>query len=259
MTAPWDVLAIPSRSRSDRIGSMTLTALQDAGCSLDNVEIWVRPEQADDYRTALAGWPVTIRPDSPSHGGVREVRNAIARGYPNGTRLLSMDDDIRSFVGLGDGPPDLAGALTYAWIECRRRRVGLFGLYPVANPYFMKHRTRLGLQFIDGTVFGFTVQGDDCELVTLDEKEDYQRSIEFWLRDRATLRLEWLSFRSAFMTEPGGMQEYRDPTMAEGAAAIRALYPDLTRPPVRSKSRGQWEVKLRTMKAQHLPTPDGLR
>lgn len=255
-TAPWDVLAIPSRSRADRIAGYTLTALQEAGCSLDRVEVWVRPEQEAEYRAA--DLPVTIRPESPSHGGVREVRNAIARGYPKGTRLVSMDDDIRRFVGMDDGPPDLAGALRYAWIEAKRQRVGLFGLYPVANPYFMKRRTRLGLQFIDGTVFGYTVAGDPCEIVTLDEKEDYQRSIQFYLRDRATLRLEWLSFRSAFMTEPGGMQEYRDPTMAEGAAAIRAMYPDLTHPP-RLAKKGQWEVKLRNMKATHLPTPDGLR
>lgn len=260
---PWDVLAIPSRGRSDRIADLTLAAIRDAGCPVDNVEVWVRPDQAADYRTALAGTTVTVRAEAPE-GGLREVRNAIARAYPVGTRLLQMDDDIRRFVSQDEGdkrPPDLVGALRYAWLEAKRQRVGLFGLYPVANPYFMKRRTRLGLTFIDGTIFGYTVTGDPCELLTVDDKEDFERSILFFLRDGAAMRLEWLSFRSRFYTEPGGMQDYRTPEWTKaGADALHGAYPDLTRPPYKAKGQsGQWEVKLRTLKARHLPTPAGLR
>jgi hypothetical protein len=256
VSTPWDVLAIPSTGRADRIEGMTLTALQEAGCPLDNVEVWVKPNEEGAYRHL----PVRVRPDAPP-GGLREARNAIATAYPTGTRLLQMDDDIQRFVAHDDaGPPDLAGALTYAWITAKRHRIGLFGIYPVPNPYFMKRRTRVGLNYIEGAVFGFTVTGHPAEQVTLDDKEDFERSLRFYLRDRATLRMEWLSFRSNFYTEPGGMQDYRtDDTIREGAEALRARYPDLTRPITRSKSRGQWEVKLRNIKATHLPTPDGLR
>ncbi len=263
MSAPWDVLAIPSRGRSDRIARFTLTALREAGCELDNVEVWVRPDQEADYRAALVDQPVSIRAESPEVGGVREVRNAIASGYPVGTRLLVMDDDIRRFVSQDEGdkrPPDLAGALGYAWLETKRQDIGLFGVYPVANPYFMKRRTRLGLSYIEGAVYGYVVRGDPCEFVTVDDKEDYERSIGFFLRDRATFRMEWLSFRSNFYTEPGGMQDYRtDDTIRLGAEALRARYPDLTRPLVRSKGRGQWEVKLRNLAPRYLPAPGGLR
>lgn len=250
-------IAVPSSGRTGTIVDKTLPMLLAGGVPFDRVDVWVRSEEARAYGDAILAW-MTARPDVPpgltvvphdSPPGVRAARNAIARGYPVGTRVVSCDDDVSELIHAIDTKtvepvasiPDL---IERGYQIAADARVNLWGIYPVRNPYFMRPRVRLDLTYVVGCFFGVTVRNDPCELVDLDDKEDFERSIRFYLRDGGVARIEDVSLVTAYYREPGGMQQYRtEETVREGARRLAEMYPDLAHPFV-SKA-GHHEVRLR--------------
>jgi hypothetical protein len=49
--------------------------------------------------------------------------------------------------------------------------------------------------------------GSEIKLRLGSEKEDYQRTLQFWEADGAVVRLNFVSAKTAYYKEPGGMQE----------------------------------------------------
>lgn len=243
-----DAVAIPTSNRVDRLRDSTLPLLLNGGVPPEIITLFIPDAgQAAEYMAAVGHLGVQIQ---YGHGrGMREARNAIARAYPAGTRLVQIDDDIRGIFRRVDekhlAPVDDVKAL---FDSCAETAGGhLWCVYPVPNPFFMKPAgtvRRGGLWYAEGCLFGYTVEGDDTELVTVDDKEDFERSIRFYLRDGEVVRFDDITFRTRYYTEPGGMQDYRtSKTIEWGAKRLEELYPGLAT--ARLASSGRWEVKLK--------------
>lgn len=257
-------VAIPSYQRAEILAEATLPLILSRGVPPEAIRVWTATEaETEAYREACG---IFIDPDQiTEHGGgvgMRNARNAIPTHYPKGTRLLQLDDDLyqihkkveeeqRSCFGhltekgmrpVGDLPALIEAGFDLADEE----GVSLWGVYPVKNPFYLRFLSRVGNLYCIGAWTAMTLRHDETEVVTLDDKEDMERSIKHYLRDGGVLRLENYSFHTQYYINPGGMQAYRTPaTVRAGALDLMVMYPDLTAPKKPTKGNPDMdEVKL---------------
>ena len=170
-----------------------------------------------------------------------------------------MDDDIGAFIewtanGKRNEKPldDLKGVIQRGFDACRKEQCSLWGIYPVANGYFMKKGYTTDLKFVIGCFngcFNPGIKGPKGVKLELEmDKEDYERSIRFYLRDGAIVRLTDVAPKTAYYTEKGGNQEYRTmKTVMEGAKKIVKMFPKMCTLNLTKKS-GYPEVRLKDMR-----------
>lgn len=243
-------VCVPSRSRPAIFAERTLRMLLDGGVPAHSIDVWTRVEEKADYE-AVVPEGVHVRAEIVGDG-LHITRNVIARSYAIGTRIVEFDDDVKKLVRRVDSKTlervkDVHGLIEDTFTEADKVGAGLWGLYPVKNPFFMRAGYRTGLAFLDGTAFGYTITWDDAELVSAEAKEDTERTLRFYLRDGLVLRVEEVSFDADYLHLPGGCQDTRTiEAQWEHAQQLVASYPDFCSLRI-SKSRGTPEVKLRNL------------
>lgn len=159
--------------------------------------------------------------------GLHHMRNFITDYFDEGTCVLQMDDDIHdvlhllvdervidlnkgqrySLVSLENVIRSFANWVSSAFDELKRLQLSLFGVYPVRNGYFMKdlpERTT-DLRFCVGVMWGCIIKKSIPRL-TLEEKEDFERTILHWYADNGVLRFNHVTIVTRYYTTPGGMQ-----------------------------------------------------
>jgi hypothetical protein len=193
--------------------------------------------------------------------GMAAVRNYITRYFPVGKAIFNMDDDIRGFIEYSAGVRrherplrDLKTAIDSGFAALKREGLRLFGFYPVANGFFMKSGYTTDLRYIIGSVWGIVNPGPVLT-VTIDDKEDYLRSVMMYLLDGGVIRFSGIAPQSAYYKEEGGMQEERTMSRIDGSArAMVAAFPDLVTLNL-SKKSGMPEVRLRDKREEPIFGP----
>lgn len=142
---------------------------------------------------------------------------------------------------------DLDKFATKAFQTLRDKNLYLWGIYPINNPYFMNHHITTDLRLIVGTVWGQINRHDDDLVLTIDEKEDVERTLQHYTKDNGVLRFNNISAVTTYYKTPGGMQAHnrdRKKDALESAVYLNKKYPDLTQLYLEKKS-GYAEVKLK--------------
>jgi hypothetical protein len=245
------IIAIPSYRRAETLRDKTLAVLQAYRIPRSRIHVFVaNADEAKVYKATLD--PATYGHMHIAEPGMAAVRNYITRFFPVGKAIFNMDDDIRGFIEYAEGVRrnerplgDLAAAISAGFREARRSGYRLFGFYPVANGYFMKPGApTTDLRYIIGSVWGIINPGKILT-VTIDDKEDYLRSVIMYILDGGVLRFNNIAPQSAYYKEPGGMQETRNMQRIEASArAMVEAFPDLVKINLTKKS-GMPEVRLR--------------
>jgi hypothetical protein len=250
------VIAIPSYRRATTLRDKTLKTLATYKIPVNRIHVFVaNKEEYDTYKT-------TLTPGSYGHlqiaeKGMAAVRNYITRHFPVGKAIFNMDDDITGFLEYSatarrnERPlRDLAGAITAGFAAARRTGYRLFGFYPVANGYFMRPGApSTDLRYIIGAVWGILNPGPILT-VTIDDKEDYLRTVMMYLLDGGVLRFNNIAPKTAYYKEPGGMQETRTMSrISDSAKAMVTAFPDLVKINLTKRS-GMPEVRLRDMRPE---------
>lgn len=244
--ADWQV-AIPSFNRAEGLNRMTLRTLSDGGVPRDRVTVFcATPEEAAQYRFTL---------DGGLYGGIEvaalglmAARNHINRYYPNGAHLVQMDDDVKGLRRLVDGKlakvPDVGAMVDECFTEMGLAFAELWGIYPTPNAGWMKHRVRTNLCLIVGPCFGhINRHAPHCE-TTVEDKDDYERSIRYYVAHGSVARVEWYAPLTDYYADTGGQASTRTlATVEEVAATLCARYPGMVAP-ARSKRYGFAEVRL---------------
>jgi len=245
------IIAIPSYKRAATLRDKTLKVLESYKIQREKIHIFVANKtEYDTYKATLD--PTTYGHMHIAEPGMAAVRNYITRFFPIGKPIFNMDDDIRGFLEHSatakrqERPlQSLQAAISAGFAAAHKTGHRLFGFYPVANGYFMRPGApTTDLRYIIGSVWGILNPGPILT-VTLDDKEDYLRSVMMYLLDGGVLRFNNISPVSSYYTEPGGMQEER--TMNRIAASAQAMvspFPDLVKINLTKKS-GKPEVRLR--------------
>lgn len=133
--------------------------------------------------------------------------------------------------------------------KCKLENINLWGIYPVENAWFMSPKSTTDLRFIVGPCFGIINRHDSRLKLTLDEKENVERTLQYWSLDGKVLRLNNITLRTQYYKTPGGMQhslEKRDARKEhamKSAEILHKRYPKLTKIYLGKKS-GHPEIKL---------------
>ena len=237
--------------RAETLRDKTLKVLSEYRIPANRIHVFVaNKEEYNTYKTTL---------EKGSYGqlhiaepGMAAVRNFITRFFPLGQPIFNMDDDISGFIEYSEGARRnerplrcLITAIEAGFAAVRATRFRLFGFYPVANGYFMKPGPpTTDLRYIIGSVWGIINPGPVLT-VTIDDKEDYLRSVIMYILDGGVIRFTHIAPQSAYYKEPGGMQEERTMRRIEGSAkAMVAAFPNLVKINLKKKS-GIPEVRLR--------------
>lgn len=238
-------IAIPSYKRPQQLRDATLALLQKHSVPAERIDVFVADaEQHAEYTSALVsgtyGQLIIAVP------GMGAVRNFMTDYYEEEQHILFIDDDITDFLTLTDAPFNLCQFVDAAFAECAEQELRLWGIYPVANRYFMREGSTDGLTYIVGCFYG--VINNRSIHVSLDDKEDFERSILYYVADGGMLRYRWVAPRTRYYKNPGGMAVARTTQrILESAQKLSDTYPELCRLNLAKKS-GHAEVRLLRLK-----------
>lgn len=201
-------IAIPSYDRPHTLQSRTLTALKNAGvdCS-SRVHVFVaNQEEHARYERVLsqdayAGIVVGTL-------GIGKQRQHILSHFGAGANVVMLDDDIRHFLQVYDGPVDLHKAIMKGFELCQQHDCFMWGINNTSNKFFMRQTYSTNWMFIQGPFMGFRVR-DEVRLNPEhdDILEDVQYSLLHCKLDGKVLRINGIGLKaSPYGKEPGGMQ-----------------------------------------------------
>jgi cellulose synthase/poly-beta-1,6-N-acetylglucosamine synthase-like glycosyltransferase len=250
---PYEI-AIPSYKRPETLREKTLAVLKQYKLPAEKITVFVADaEQKKLYEDALV--PGSYGKIIVGIVGMGAIRNFITSWYPVGTKIVNIDDDIRGFLEYDATKPrkekplrSLLTVIKRGFDECEKVGARLWGVYPVANGFFMKPKVSTDLKYVIGSFWGCINPGIKQVKITLDDKEDYQRSILYYKLDDAIVRLNFVAPVSSYYKEPGGMQEERTKQRVEKSARwLVKEYPEFAvlNP---SKKSGYMEVRLKDMR-----------
>jgi hypothetical protein len=251
------IIAIPSYKRAETLRDKTLITLKEHRIPAERIHVFVAtPEEKDLYAKTL---------DAGTYGklivaipGMAAVRNFITGYYPVGQRIVNIDDDIKGFLEFSETARrhemplrNLDGFIKRAFAQSQKTGFRLWGIYPVPNGFFMRAgEPSTDLKYIIGAFWGITNPGLDVLKVTIDDKEDYLRSLIMYVADGGVLRFRDIAPKTAYYKEAGGMQEERTMNrVTKSAEALHKAFPDLTKLNATKKS-GFLELRLRDARAE---------
>lgn len=247
-------IAIPSRRRLDTITKKTLPMLDDMGVRRDRIDIFV--SDAEDQRAYSARLAPGYRLHT-AEPGVGAARNFIRRFYAPGTLVLCIDDDvpavkIRTSEKTLTVLDTLDDITTTGFRHMEQCGATIWGVYPVMNPMFMRTTITFDLRYIAGAFYGMKVDHDPRRMCTLDDKEDYERSITHYLLDGAVVRLNYVALATTGYQGAGGMQIDRTAARITRSALILAhRFPKLCTINTSKKSK-KTELRLRDRRSHRV-------
>ena len=258
------VVAIPSYKRPETLKNKSMNVLKEYNIDPKRIYIFVSDEEQkgiyeesiprNDYHKIVVGKP-----------GIKNIRNFMPNYFPQGQHIFYMDDDIYRVYDTINTANDNSNKKANKHVRLKSlkdlikrgfsmsEKTGMknWGVYPVDNPYFMKARTSdmrdyvgTGLCYIIGFMTG-CINDRESEVRTIDDKEDYERSIKYYLKDKGLIRFNNVTCYTKCYKEPGGMQvERTKQRIHDSAVYLTKQYPELCTLNTGKKS-GFTEIRMR--------------
>ncbi len=265
------VVAIPSYQRAELLNKKTLKTLYEYNIPRNRIYIFVANKEEEVI------YKENLNKEFYGHiivgvKGLKNQRNFIANYFPEGQEILNMDDDIGGFKILKhkdqkrivdstqgyrkgyflDTLENLDDFVKSAFKNLKKNKLYLWGIYPIANPYFMFPLITTDLKLIVGPVWGSINRHDNNLKLTIDEKEDVERTLQYYTKDGGVMRFNNICVQTTYYKTPGGMQadkRDRKQDAIESAIYLNKKYPELTKLYFGKKS-GYAEVKLKDIHNQ---------
>ena len=236
-------IAIPSYNRPTQLVAKTLRCLFVSGINMDNVTIFVATDEEKARYEEVTSVRIIV-----GCLGITKQRNFIMKYYPMGENVIMIDDDVEVVVKRHDentlmNVSNLDTLFTECFNEMHERKLHLWGVYPVGNPFFMKDNHTVDLRFIIGTLFGFTNRRLLLD-ETLKEKEDYDNTIMHYITDGGVLRFNNISIKTKKHSVGGcGVTRDRIGANIDASHTLKMKYPELLTVYVRRN--GIFEIRLK--------------
>ena len=243
------IIAIPSYKRAETLKSKTLSMLKSNKINSKKIHVFVaNNEEKKTYESTL---------DKNSYGkiivgivGMKNIRNFISNYFPENTYILNLDDDLSSIDYL-ENPKKVSKIINLdkfvkdAFRYAESQGANLWGVYAVANPFFMNYGISSGLYYIVGAMWGSKNVHKKKIKVTIDDKEDFERSLLYYKEDGLVIRYNYVTIRTKYYKEQGGMQVTRtSDRVTKSAHYLINKYPSLCELNTNKKS-AKTELKFR--------------
>lgn len=198
---------IPSYKRLDIIQSHTLKLLEDYEIPKKQIYIFVVADELNDYKSKLSDYKNVIL----GNVGLANQRNFITKYFKEGQRLVHLDDDLKSFTQLKDGivsritnKQDFSNFILTGFNTCTRYNAYLWGIHQTHNYPWLRESITFDLSFIAGHFWGCINRHNTDLDITMDIKEDYERTIKYWLLDRIIVKLNYIASYNNIYNNAGG-------------------------------------------------------
>ena len=276
------IIVIPSYNRPEIIQSKTLGLLNRHNINPNKITIFVaNQEQYDLYKAKIPA--MLYGKLIVGVLGLKNQRNYIMNYYPEGTHIVQMDDDLdkivelvvtrkslgqgitkRTVIGMVKGKEqwkpsrksstrktvkpisNLDEVIRNAFKICKEKGIYLWGVYPLSNPRFMTPKVTTDLRFIVGPMWGNINRHRQDLQLTIDEKENAERTLQHWVIDNKVLRFNGVGIETKYYKNKGGMQNEGKNRKEEALKSVYYLhkkYPQLTKIYLGKKS-GVPEIKM---------------
>ena len=241
------VIAIPSYKRYNEITKKTLPTLKRGKINKDKIYVFVANKtEAKLYKEKLD--PNTYGEIIVGKKGLVQQRKFISQYFPQGTQIVSLDDDIQKLIKLNQHNKltelkNLDSFFKKAFKLLKQKNLYLWGVYPVNNALFMKHKISTDLRFVIGVIHGYINRHDKQLYPSLKSvgKEDIEQSILFYLKDKGVLRFNDITFRTIY-NAPGGLGTDRYQMNKKAQEYLCKKYPHIAKPKFRKD--GTPEISL---------------
>jgi hypothetical protein len=282
------IIAIPSYKRASLLKINTLALLKRHHISSKQIYIFVANEDEKlDYETII--------PNTDYHKiiigvkGLHHQRNFISSYFQPGKLIVEMDDDLKEIYETYNTRniktnisstktktkkntkrtkhtkhfqrlkpiTNLHQFITTAFKTLQEKNLYLWGVYPVYNPFFTTSTITTDLRFIVGPFWGFINRHSSDLNLSLEEKEDTERTLQFFIKDGGVVRFNRITFNTNYYSTPGGMQANhidRKAAAKHSAHILHSKYPTLTT--LKTRKNGITEVKLVNPGARPPPTKE---
>tara|TARA_R110000851_G_scaffold166247_2_gene311482 strand:- start:79 stop:831 length:753 start_codon:yes stop_codon:yes gene_type:complete len=226
-------IVIPSYHRSSSINDKSLKTLLNAGYLPHEIDLFVAGD--DEYYKYRK---VVHRDINIIIGckGLRNIRNFIFNYYPEGEKLLCLDDDIEGIKILDSETERLHNLVDFrdevkrGFELCEEHSLKLWGLYTCCNPRFMNNAKEIttDYKFIIGNFFG-VINCKNMNQLNVDDIDDYERSIRSYQIYGGSVRLNHVAAKTKFMTNSGGAQtnDQRLDTINKSIVNLQIKYPNM--------------------------------
>jgi hypothetical protein len=262
------IIVIPSFNRPELIQIKTLALLHRHNINPLKITIFVaNQEQYELYKAKVPSFLYNKLVIGVV--GLKNQRNFIMDYYPEGTQIVQMDDDLDKIVELVVSRKskqsshkilsrklsiskmvrpitDLDEFIRNAFKICRDKKIYLWGVYPLSNSRFMTPTTTTDLRFIVGPMWGIINRHRPDLKLTIDEKENAERTLQHWVIDHAVLRFNNIGIETKYYKNKGGMQNEGKNRKEEALKSVYYLhkkYPQLTKIYLGKKS-GVPEIRM---------------
>jgi hypothetical protein len=206
------IVAIPSYKRASTLKNKTLSLLEKYNIPKEKINIFVADgEEAVEYGKVLPEYRDNIIIGQPTLKGARHF---IRDYFEESQWILNMDDDIEK-IDVRENEyytkelEDLDGFILKGVETARKLKINLWGVYPLINAGFMYAKLSTDLRYIVGAFWGLVNTHNKNTYTTMEDKEDYERTIKFYIKDGKVLRFNHVGIKTAYYTEAGGMQVTR--------------------------------------------------
>lgn len=215
-------IAVPTYRRAKTIRRHTLGMLEKLGVPSSIVDIFLSDaSELDEYRAVLGTeYNLVI-----GALGIHRQREFIHNYYPEGERVLCIDDDVRALKTLYKDV-EFVTLVQSCFEVAEREGCRLWGVYPSDVTMQLKDRAVKGLVYCIGSFYGMT--NWHGTVYPHQTTEDFVRTIRAYQMDGAVIRFEGLAPTTRYFKEPGGLSDHRRLGVQE--AEMRALaeeFPEL--------------------------------
>ena len=244
------VVAIPTYNRADVIIHKTLKTLIDGNVSKNRIFLFVANKA--QYKLYEEAVPKSMYKEIIiGKLGITNQRKFISNYFNENQYIISIDDDVEELLILkGDDKlvriKNIDGFFKEAYQLLKKEKLYIWGIYPVRNPFFMKHKITTDLRFIIGVLFGYINRHNKklAPSTQSETKEDYEQSILYYKMDGGVLRFNNITTKTKFHAE-GGLGKDRFDRNKKAAEYLKKTYPDIIT--IFHRANGMTEVKLAKM------------
>lgn len=145
--------------------------------------------------------------------GVVNVRNFIVNYFPENAYVISIDDDIEDIQYKMNPkqlrsvtPVQLKNLFINSYHIMKQSGAYIWGINVVSNPFMMQDKIVTSSGIIPAGFYGWINRKNMVNKIKNDSREDVERSIMYFKRDKVVIRYSFITFKTNMKETSGGIQ-----------------------------------------------------